>query len=338
MSDFCNLIHLHTIGAPYTWSNGWRTRGHIELRLDRSLCNPEWLDKWSQTSCHTLPRLVSDHKPLLFSFYCIANKDMFGGPKPFRFQSMWIEHGSFQDVVSSSWKNTIVAGCPMYIVLASLKACLRTWNKTVFGDVHSKVEKARNSLAQVQLSISEMGYTPAIYEEEIKAKQCLMEALQFENTYWREKSRVSWLKDGDKCSKFFHTYAKFKRAKAFIHALSIDDVLVDDKQTIADHVVQYYQELYSSTSSCIPSAEMSNIIPSLVTENDNNFLTAIPTDEEIKSCVFSMDPGSALGLDGFNVAFYQSCWHIVGDDVCRGVRQFFQSSWLYPNMNSNFIV
>ncbi len=85
---------------------------------------------------------------------------------------------------------------------------------------------------------------------------------QFENTYWREKDRVSWLKDGDKCSKFFHTYAKFKRAKAFIHALSIDDVLVDDKQTIADHVVQYYQELYSSTSSCIPSAEMSNIIPS----------------------------------------------------------------------------
>ena len=66
MSDFCNLIHLHTIGAHYTWSNGWRTRGHIELRLDRSLCNPEWLDKWSQTSCHTLPRLVSDHKPLLF--------------------------------------------------------------------------------------------------------------------------------------------------------------------------------------------------------------------------------------------------------------------------------
>ncbi len=51
-----------------------------------------------------------------------------------------------------------------------------------------------------------------------------------------------------------------------------------------------------------------------------------------------MDPGSAPGLDGFNVAFYQSCWHIVGDDVCRGVRQFFQSSWLYPNMNSNFIV
>lgn len=152
----------------------------------------------------------------------------------------------------------------------------------------------------------------------------------------REKSRVSWLKDGDKCSKFFHTYAKFKGAKAFIHALSIDDVLVDDKQTIADHVVQYYQELYSSTSSCISSAEMSSIIPSLVTENDNNFLTAIPTDEEIKSCVFSMDPGSAPGPDGFNVAFYQSCWHIVGDDVCRGVRQFFQSSWLYP-LQLNFL-
>ena len=50
MSDSCNLIHLNTTGSPFTWSNGWRSRGHIELRLDRSLCNSEWLDNWSHTN------------------------------------------------------------------------------------------------------------------------------------------------------------------------------------------------------------------------------------------------------------------------------------------------
>ncbi len=103
-------------------------------------------------------------------------------------------------------------------------------------------------------------------------------------------------------------------------------------------MVDYYQRLYSSSNSCVPFADMSSIIPSLVTESDNGYLTTIPTDEEIKNCVFSMDPGSAPGLDGFSGAFYQNCWNIVGSDVCRGVRQFFQCSWLYPNMNSNFIV
>lgn len=148
MSDSCNLIHLNTTGSPFTWSNGWRSRGHIELRLDRSLCNSEWLDNWSHTNCLTLPRLVSDHNPLLN----IANKAVLAGPRPFRFHSMWLQHGSFQEVVFSCWNNTMVTGCPMFVVLAKLRAlkeCLKHWNKNVFGDIHSKVEKARSLLAQV---------------------------------------------------------------------------------------------------------------------------------------------------------------------------------------------
>lgn len=67
MSDNCNLIHLNTIGSYYTWSNGWRSRGRIELRLDRSMCNSTWLDSWPVSNCSTLPRAVSDHNPLIFS-------------------------------------------------------------------------------------------------------------------------------------------------------------------------------------------------------------------------------------------------------------------------------
>ena len=148
MSDSCNLIHLNTTGSPFTWSNGWRSRGHIELRLDRSLCNSEWLDNWSHTNCLTLPRLVSDHNPL----QNIANKAVLAGPRPFRFHSMWLQHGSFQEVVFSCWNNTMVTGCPMFVVLAKLRAlkeCLKHWNQNVFGDIHSKVEKARSLLAQV---------------------------------------------------------------------------------------------------------------------------------------------------------------------------------------------
>lgn len=69
----------------------------------------------------------------------------------------------------------------------------------------------------------------------------LRKKLKLNKTWWKlfnvsilEKSRVSWLKEGDRCSKFFHNCAKIKRAKSFIHALSIDDVLVEDKQAIAE--------------------------------------------------------------------------------------------------------
>ena len=149
MSDSCDLIHLDTTGAPFTWSNGWRSRGHIELRLDRAFFNSSWLDYWSISNCQTLPRLVSDHNPLIFT----ALKWIPSGPRPFRFQSMWLLHESFMEVLSSCWKSTMVMGCPMLVILSKLRAlkdCLKCWNKSVFGDIHATVDEARSILSQVR--------------------------------------------------------------------------------------------------------------------------------------------------------------------------------------------
>ena len=46
-------------------------------------------------------------------------------------------------------------------------------------------------------------------------------------------------------------------------------------------------------------------------------LFAVSSKEEVKHAVFSMNPHSAPGLDGFISLFYCSCWHIVCSDVVR---------------------
>ncbi|XP_062088916.1 uncharacterized protein LOC133795483 [Humulus lupulus] len=52
------------------------------------------------------------------------------------------------------------------------------------------------------------------------------------------------------------------------------------------------------------------------------------TKEEVKQVVFQMHPDKALGPDGFNPAFYQNYWSIVGNDVVVVVRDFFTGSFL----------
>lgn len=144
MSDCCNLLHLHTKGSPFTWTNGRGVRCHVEMRLDRSLCNPEWLSVWPNTCCSILPRLESDHNPLMLSFY----KHSFSGPKPFRFNEAWMEHPEFCSIVSSVW-NQEVAGCPMKVVvkkLRSFKLKLKDRNYSTFGNVHANVEKAKKEI------------------------------------------------------------------------------------------------------------------------------------------------------------------------------------------------
>lgn len=332
----CEFTHLDTSGAFFTWSKG-RGRKHMERRLDRSLCDDKWLDSFPNTSCMALPRVVSDHNSLLFTATNLA----ISGPKPFRFKSMWSLHSSFKNVVANCWSLTVPIGCPMYVTLQKLKAlklCLKRWNVEVFGDVHQNLKAARDKLADIQQQLASDGCPDQLFEAEVAAKAEVLEALRCEESFWRDKARVKWLKEGDKCSSFFHAYARQKQARAQINYLNDGATLLSDQQAIADHVVHFYQALYGPGTPPIGIADFCSVIPSLVSTEENIMLTAVPTSEEIKNTVFSMDPASAPGPDGFPGSFYQSCWDIVGSDVISFVQYFFQHNWLYPNANSNFIV
>ena len=55
---------------------------------------------------------------------------------------------------------------------------------------------------------------------------------------------------------------------------------------------------------------MIDCIPSLVNEEDNALLTALPSFEELKEVVFSISTHSAPRPDGFNGVFFQKSWDI----------------------------
>ena len=60
---------------------------------------------------------------------------------------------------------------------------------------------------------------------------------------------------------------------------------------------------------------MDDIVPSLVSHEENSLLVAIPFANVIHDAVFSMDSLSAPRPDGFLGRFFQRCWEIVGKDV-----------------------
>ncbi|XP_019451698.1 PREDICTED: uncharacterized protein LOC109353792 [Lupinus angustifolius] len=47
-SDSAGLLHLNTLGAQFTWTNKKRGNALTEKRLDRALCNEDWLTCWNQ--------------------------------------------------------------------------------------------------------------------------------------------------------------------------------------------------------------------------------------------------------------------------------------------------
>lgn len=70
-----------------------------------------------------------------------------------------------------------------------------------------------------------------------------------------------------------------------------DSVLNSDAD-LEGHIVDYFLNLYDTNNQCTNATLIDSSIPKIVTSEENASLTIVPTAEEIRATVFSMDPRS----------------------------------------------
>jgi hypothetical protein len=134
-----------------------------------------------------------------------------------------------------------------------LKLDLKKWNKDVFGNVK---RKKMNLLEELWVfDVIEEGR--ALGGEEITKKAEVVSELEssslLEEVSWRQKSRVLWLKEGDKCTKFFRSIASSKRRYNSIDSLLTDRRLSSNQAEINEHIGQLYQKLFTKHCCWRPS-------------------------------------------------------------------------------------
>lgn len=321
-------------GSVYTWTNNQLGSSHIRARLDRVFYNSQWLGKGIGLSVKHLIRGPSDHSPLLVSMAQNISK-----PGRFIYQAMWQLHSDFLAFVKGKWEEIgCISANPLFMLqykLKILKAHLKVWNKEVFGDVHKDKEDAIAALEAAQQSFDEV---PSVENKEALnlANATFKQILAREEVYWFQKSRVQWLQVGDRNTSFFHNYTKIRQQRNFIQRLKIDGEWVEDQDVLANGAVVHFQKLLSSESHSIDE-DLLEVIPPLISEEQNSHLCSLPTAEEIKQAVFSLSGNSAPGPDGFTGNFYTYCWDIVGEDIIKAAQGFFQGWNLPQGMTSTLI-
>lgn len=75
-----------------------------------------------------------------------------------------------------------------------------------------------------------------------------------------------------------------------------------------------------------------------VTDAHKELLTAQFLPEEVKEAVFSMHRDKAPGEDGFNQAFYQKYWNIVGQEVTQACLGWLNTGSLPNGINNTNLV
>ncbi|XP_060202677.1 uncharacterized protein LOC132631093 [Lycium barbarum] len=239
----CGLMDMGYVGCNFTWCN---ERSHDQIiwkRLDMVVVNDNWNGLFPITEVLHLPRVSSDHCPILIS-YGNQNENHI---KYFRFLNFWVDQDDFLEVVKSNWINH-TEGNVMWNIQQKMKntsKALSNWSRNNIGDIFLKEQQMGDLINQYEES-----YLQTLNEDDRmmlhKYKAELIVHHKKVDSYWRQKANLKWEVEGDNNTKFFHSVIRDRRSRLHIHRIQEGEDWIEGEENIATAAINFYQDFIFS--------------------------------------------------------------------------------------------
>ncbi|XP_021609105.1 uncharacterized protein LOC110612637 [Manihot esculenta] len=109
---------------------------------------------------------------------------------------------------------------------------------------------------------------------------------------WKQRTKVFWLKEGDKNTKIFHSAASNRHKNSIVRLRDASGDWMEDKEALGGLISRYFADIFTFTAGDVePVVEH---ILNCVSATDNDLLTMPYTLDEISEAIFSMHPEKAL--------------------------------------------
>ncbi|KAL9308685.1 putative RNA-directed DNA polymerase [Arabidopsis thaliana] len=333
-----DLVDIPSRGVHYTWSNH-QDDNPIIRKLDRAIANGDWFSSFPSAIAVFELSGVSDHSPFIIILENLPKRSK----KCFRYFSFLSTHPTFLVSLTVAWEEQIPVGSHMFSLGEHLKAakkCCKLLNRQGFGNIQHKTKEALDSLESIQSQLLTNPSDSLFRVEHVARKKWNFFAAALESFY-RQKSRIKWLQDGDANTRFFHKVILANQAKNLIKFLRMDDdVRVENVTQIKEMIVAYYTHLLGSDSDILtPDSvqRIKDIHPFRCNDTLASRLSALPSDEEITAAVFAMPRNKAPGPDSFTAEFFWESWSVVKDSTIAAVKEFFRTGHLLKRFNATAI-
>lgn len=156
---------------------------------------------------------MSDHAPILLQCSPTAQTR---GPCRFRFESSWLHEYDINDVVTEG-RQAVHDGH----ILARLGGCteaLIAWSKRLRMRFRDDIDQCKKRLVEFRGVSGTEAYREM---DALNTKLCSL--LVQEETFWRQRAKSFWLRDGDTNLRYFHAPATTHRKKNHIPSLLNDE-------------------------------------------------------------------------------------------------------------------
>jgi hypothetical protein len=195
-----------------------------------------------------------------------------------------------------------------------------------------------SSCNNVLLVLDRLEEIRPLYTQEFNFRNILkkhtLNLLERKKIFWRQRYTVRWTKLGDENTSFFHAAATERFRFNTIAGLEDQNgTLITDHRCKEAIIWDEFNNRLGSTT----TPPMLFDLHHLIAPRDLTSLPQSYTHDEIDKVVKEMPANKAPGPDGFNGAFYKSCWEIIKHDIYQLCDKFFSGQVQLTALNSSFI-
>jgi hypothetical protein len=320
MLNFCEVLShcdLHDVGftgLPWTYDNKQSGDHNVQVRLGRVVATPSWTDWFPQVRVQHLISASSDHCPIFLDLE--HDHEARVKQKVMRYKVMWEREETLSQEIQMAWDrgDTVPGLGDVACKLKNVMGSLRKWSMVKFGAVTKEIEVLKDKIEY----LSSRDHV-ANKDEVDKCTKRIEELLYREEMMWMQWSRISWLNEGDRNTKFFHRKAAGRVKKNKITRLQTDDGrITKNKKEMGNMARDFFQKLYTRDPMVCPH-DLLQLVEPQIPDEMNERLCKDFSGEEILDALFQIGPLKAPSPDGLPARSFQRHWEVMKQDIARSV-------------------
>ncbi|XP_062100214.1 uncharacterized protein LOC133806095 [Humulus lupulus] len=229
---------------------------------------------------------------------------------------MWKSAPEFKNKLIHSWSISN-NGTPMYKLLSKLKQVklvLKELNKEGFNDIHVAKLQKRKSLTDCQMELQQDPLNSELIQKEKNARDQFVITHKAYCSFLHQKARLTWLKDGDENSAFFHASIRARNAQKKIYSITDENgIWHDQPDKVTNAFLKFYTNLLGSKM-----ADRKHVIKGVVEEG-----VLVSTEQaDMLMAEYTVDEDN---------------WEIVGKEVSDAILSFLHSGKILKELNSTIL-
>lgn len=339
LSDL-GLFDMSSQGPKYTWMNK-RPLDPVAKKLDMCLINDHWILEFPSSHCSFLPPQFSDHTPCLISLF--THPPSFGS-RAFKFFNFLSKQPLFLPTIQSAWETTgdsVSTLRDLCFKLKRLKRPLKSLSRENFSDIEMRVFEANKLLESLQVQALN-NPSPFALQQEQEARLSWQALRLAEESFFRQKSRIKWMEEGDLNTRFFHLIMKVRNTSNSIkYFLKHDGSRTASLEEMHSLAIYYFVEFLNSIKGdyChfLPQF-LNNLYVTKCSSFQHAILLSPFSAEAVKTTLHKLPLNKTPGPDGLTTEFFRASWIVLGSELTTSVQHFFSSSFMPTSLNSTSLI